>query len=40
MKALEIIGGSLIGLVTLLILAVGALIAFGSIGRYMKNKSI
>jgi hypothetical protein len=40
MKVLETIAGFFIGLVSLLIVLVGALVAFGSIGRYMKNKSM
>ena len=40
MRALEAIAGFFIGPVTMLILAVGASVAFGSIGRYMKNKSM
>ncbi len=40
MKVLESIGGVVVGVVTLLILAVGALFAVGSIGRYLKAKSM
>ena len=40
MKVLEAIAGVLIGLATLLILAVGALFAFGSMGRYVRNKNM
>jgi hypothetical protein len=40
MKVLEAIAGVVVGLVTFVILGVGSLFAFGSMGRYMKNKSI
>ena len=40
MKFLEVLGGIAIGLVSLLILGVGGLFAFGSMGRYAKNKSM
>jgi hypothetical protein len=40
MKALEVLGGVALGLVTLLVVGVGSLFAFGSIGRYMKAKSM
>ncbi len=40
MKYVESIGGVVVGVVTLLILAVGALFAVGSIGRYLKAKSM
>ena len=40
MKVLEAIGGFFIGLVTLLILGVGGNFAFGSMGKYMRNKSM
>jgi hypothetical protein len=39
-NAIEVIGGVAIGTVSLLILVVGALVAFGSLGRYMKIKSM
>jgi hypothetical protein len=40
MKVLEVIGGVVLGSVSLLILLVGAIFAFGSIGRYLKAKSM
>jgi hypothetical protein len=40
MRILEAIAGSLIGLVTLLILGVGGIFAFGSMGKYLRNKSM
>ena len=40
MKALEAIGGVALGSVSLLILVVGALFAFGSLGRYLKAKNM
>ena len=40
MKTLETIAGFCLGLVTLLIMLGGASVAFGSIGRYMKIKSM
>jgi len=40
MKALEVIGGVVLGSVSLLILVVGAIFAFGSMGRYLKTKSM
>ncbi|WZO98779.1 hypothetical protein EP7_000369 [Isosphaeraceae bacterium EP7] len=36
----EFLAGVVIALVTLLILAVGALFAFGSMGKYIRNKSM
>jgi hypothetical protein len=38
MRVLEVIAGVCIGLVTLLILVVGGVFAFGSMGRVIKNK--
>lgn len=40
MKYLESIGGVVVGVVTLLILAVGALFAVGSFGKYLKARSM
>jgi len=40
MKVLEMIGGFLLGTATLLVLGVGCLFAFGSMGRYLKSKSM
>jgi hypothetical protein len=40
MKALEFTGGVLLGGVSLLVLLLGSLVAFGSIGRYLKTKSM
>jgi hypothetical protein len=40
MRVLEWLAGFLLGLVSLLILLVGSLVAFGSIGRYLKAKSM
>jgi hypothetical protein len=36
MKLLEIVGGVLLGAVTLVFLGVNSLLAFGSMGRYRK----
>jgi hypothetical protein len=40
MKVLEFIGGVALGGVSLLVLLLGSLVAFGSIGRYLKAKSM
>jgi hypothetical protein len=40
MKALEVLGGIALGGVSLLILLVGSLFAFGSMGRYFHTKSM
>jgi hypothetical protein len=40
MKALEYIGGVALGGVSLLVLLLGSLVAFGSIGRYLHTKSM
>jgi hypothetical protein len=40
MKPLEVIGGVVLGSVSLLILVGGALFTFGSLGRYLKTKSM
>lgn len=40
MKALEVMVGIAIGLVTMVILVGGAAFAFGSIGRLMKSKAM
>ena len=40
MRVFEAIAGFLIGLVTLLIVGVGGIFAFGSMGKYVKNKSM
>jgi hypothetical protein len=40
MKLLEVIAGWLLGLVTVFVIMIGSLVAFGSIGRYMKTKSM
>jgi hypothetical protein len=40
MKVLEVLGGLLVGVVTLLILLVGSLFAIGSMGKYIRNKSM
>ncbi|AGA28686.1 hypothetical protein [Singulisphaera acidiphila] len=40
MKVLEVFAGLAIGVVTLLILVVGSLFAVGSMGKYIKNKSM
>lgn len=40
MKVLEVIAGVALGAVTLLILAVGSLFAVGSMGQYVRNKSM
>ena len=40
MKALEVLGGIALGGVSLLVLLLGSLIAFGSLGRYIKAKSM
>ena len=40
MRILEAIAGVLIGIVTLLILVVGGVFAFGSMGKYLRNKSM
>jgi hypothetical protein len=40
MRVLEAIAGIFIGLVTLLILVVGGIFAFGSMGRIVKNKNM
>jgi hypothetical protein len=38
MKALEVIGGVVLGSISLLILVVGSFFAVGSLGRYLKVK--
>jgi hypothetical protein len=40
MRVLEFLGGVVIGIVSMLILVVGALFTLGSMGRYMKIKSM
>ena len=40
MRILEAIAGVMIGIVTLLILVVGGVFAFGSMGKYLRNKSM
>jgi hypothetical protein len=40
MKALEALGGFALGVVTLVVVAVGSLVAFGSMGRYLKAKNM
>jgi hypothetical protein len=40
MRVLEAIAGVCIGLVTFVVLGVGGIFAFGSMGKYMRNKSI
>jgi hypothetical protein len=40
MKALEFLGGVALGSVSMLVLLVGSLVAFGSIGRYLKVKNM
>jgi hypothetical protein len=40
MRVLESIAGLCIGLVTLLILGVGGIFAFGSMGKYIRNKTM
>lgn len=40
MRALEFIGGIVLGLISLCVLLIGSLVAFGSIGRYLKTKSM
>ena len=40
MKALEFLGGVVLGSVSLLVLLLGSLVAFGSIGRYLKAKNM
>jgi hypothetical protein len=40
MRVLETVAGFVIGLVSLLVAGVGALAAFGSIGRYIRMKNM
>ena len=40
MKALEVIGGAALGSVSLLILFVGVISSFGSMGKYLKTKNM
>jgi hypothetical protein len=40
MKVLEVVGGFLLGAVTIVVVAVGGLFAFGSMGRYLKVKNM
>jgi hypothetical protein len=40
MRILESIAGFFIALVTLLILIVGGIFAFGSMGKYIRNKTM
>ena len=40
MRVLEAIAGFVLGFVSLLILLVGSLVAFGSIGKYLRAKSM
>jgi hypothetical protein len=40
MRVLEVIAGSVIAVGTLLILLVGGLFAFGSMGKYVRNKTM
>jgi hypothetical protein len=40
MRVLEAIVGFAIGVVSMLILVVGGIFAFGSIGRYLKARSM
>ncbi len=40
MKILEVLAGAAIGLVSLVILGVGTIFAFGSMGRYIHNKNM
>lgn len=40
MKVLEILTGAVIGVLTVLILAVGSLFAVGSMGQVMRNKTM
>ncbi len=40
MKVLEILAGSVIAVASMLILLVGSVFALGSIGRYIKAKSM
>lgn len=40
MKVLEVIAGILLGGVSLLVLLVGTLFAYGSLGRYLRAKAM
>ncbi|WP_406699279.1 hypothetical protein V5E97_10415 [Singulisphaera sp. Ch08] len=40
MKVLEVLAGLALGMVTLVILVVGSLFAVGSMGQYVRNKSM
>jgi hypothetical protein len=40
MKALESLGGLALGVASLLVLVVGSIFAFGSVGRYLKAKGM
>jgi hypothetical protein len=40
MKVLEVLGGAVVAVCSVIILAVGSVFALGSIGRYMKAKSM
>jgi hypothetical protein len=40
MRALEAIAGFVLGLASVFVILIGMLVAFGSIGRYVKTKSM
>jgi len=40
MRALEFLGGVVLGTASLLVLLVGCIFAVGSMGRYLKTKSM
>jgi hypothetical protein len=40
MKALEVLGGALIAVVSLFVLLAGMIVSVGSIGTYVKHKSM
>jgi hypothetical protein len=40
MKVLEVLAGAVIAVLTVLILIVGSVFAVGSIGRYLKGKTM
>jgi len=40
MKALEIVGGAVIAVLSLFVLLVGAVFSVGSMGKYIQNKNM
>ncbi len=40
MKALEVLGGAFIALISVFVLLAGMIVSVGSMGKYMKNKNM